>query len=190
MHLRERRQLPIRVCSVPENKPYLGFAETAAENILKFYNRYFTIKYPYKKLDIIALPDFAAGAMENTAAITYREEFLLINEKTASVDQRKTVVDVLAHEMAHQWFGDLVTMKWWNDIWLNEGFATWMSNKPTEAWKPEWNVAMDEIQGTGEALTPIGSPRSATSAPTRKRLLKSELCSTASRTARPQLSSA
>jgi aminopeptidase N len=144
--------IPIRVCSVPENKPYLGFAETAAENILKFYNRYFTIKYPYKKLDIIALPDFAAGAMENTAAITYREEFLLINEKTASVDQRKTVVDVLAHETAHQWFGDLVTMKWWNDIWLNEGFATWMSNKPTEAWKPEWNVAMDEIQGTGEAL--------------------------------------
>jgi aminopeptidase N/puromycin-sensitive aminopeptidase len=143
---------PIRVCSVPENKPYLGFAETAAENILKFYNRYFTIKYPFNKLDIIALPDFSAGAMENTAAITYREELLLINEKTASIDQRKTVVDVLAHEMAHQWFGDLVTMKWWNDIWLNEGFATWMSNKPTEAWKPEWNVAMDEIQGTGGAL--------------------------------------
>jgi aminopeptidase N/puromycin-sensitive aminopeptidase len=144
--------IPIRVCSVPENKPYLGFAETAAENILKFYDQYYAIKYPFKKLDIIAFPDFSAGAMENTAAITYREEDLLVNEKTASVDQRKLVVDVLAHEMAHQWFGDLVTMKWWNDIWLNEGFATWMSNKPTEAWKPEWNASMDEVQGTGDAL--------------------------------------
>jgi aminopeptidase N len=144
--------IPIRVCSVPKNKDYLRFAETAAENILKFYDKYYTIKYPFKKLDVIAFPDFSAGAMENTAAITYREEMLLINEQTASVAQRKQVVDVLAHEMAHQWFGDLVTMKWWNDIWLNEGFATWMSNKPTESWKPEWNVSLDEIEGTAEAL--------------------------------------
>jgi aminopeptidase N len=145
-------KIPIRVCSVPENKPYLGFAETAAENILKFYDKYYAIKYPFKKLDVIALPDFSAGAMENTAAITYREELLLINEQTASIGQRKLVVDVLAHEMAHQWFGDLVTMKWWNDIWLNEGFATWMSKKPAEAWKPEWNVTMDEVQDSGAAL--------------------------------------
>jgi aminopeptidase N len=145
-------EIPVRVCSVPEKKPLINYALTAAENILKFYDHYYTIKYPFKKLDIIAFPDFAAGAMENTAAITYRETALLLDDKTGSLDQRKTIVDVLAHEMAHQWFGDLVTMKWWNDIWLNEGFATWMSNKPTESFKPEWNASMDEIQGTGGSL--------------------------------------
>ena len=144
--------IPIRVCAVPEKKNLLSFALLSAENILKFYDTYYAIKYPYQKLDIIAFPDFSAGAMENTAAITYRETLLTIDDKSASVDAHQAVVGVLAHEMAHMWFGDLVTMKWWDDIWLNEGFATWMSSKPAEAWKPEWHEEQDEIAGTNTAL--------------------------------------
>ena len=89
------------------------------------------------------MPDFAAGAMENTAAIFYRETDLLADTKSASVATRKTIASVLAHEMAHQWFGDLVTMAWWDDIWLNEGFATWMANNPLNAMHADWNVPVD-----------------------------------------------
>ena len=145
--------IPIRVCAVPEKKDLLSYALLSAENILKFYDTYYQIKYPYQKLDIIAFPDFSAGAMENVAAITYRETLLTIDDKNASVDAHQAVVAVLAHEMAHMWFGDLVTMKWWDDIWLNEGFATWMSFKPTEAWKPEWHFERGEIQETGASLS-------------------------------------
>jgi aminopeptidase N len=144
--------IPIRVCAVPEKKQLLGYALLCAENLMRFYDKYYAIKYPYQKLDIIAFPDFSAGAMENTAAITYRESLLTIDDKTASINAHQAVAAVLAHEMAHMWFGDLVTMKWWDDIWLNEGFATWMATKPVAAWKPEWNVELDEIQATGEAL--------------------------------------
>jgi len=146
-------EIPIRVCAVPEKKDLLSYALLSAENILKFYDTYYTIKYPYQKLDVIAFPDFSAGAMENIAAITYRETLLTIDDKNASVDAHQAVVGVLAHEMAHMWFGDLVTMKWWDDIWLNEGFATWMSYKPIEAWKPEWHSERNEIQETGGSLS-------------------------------------
>jgi puromycin-sensitive aminopeptidase len=135
--------VPIRICSTPEKKSLGSFALESAEHILSYYDRYYGIKYPFGKLDVVAVPDFEAGAMENTAAIFYRETYLLIDDKNASVDAHKAVVGVLAHEMAHMWFGDLVTMKWWNDLWLNEGFASWMAHKPIEAWKPEWNEAMD-----------------------------------------------
>ncbi len=144
--------IPIRVCAVPEKKDLLSYALLSSENILKFYDTYYTTKYPFQKLDIIAFPDFSAGAMENVAAITYRETLLTIDDKNASVDAHQAVVSVLAHEMAHMWFGDLVTMKWWNDIWLNEGFATWMSFKPTESWKPEWHAERGEVQETGGSL--------------------------------------
>jgi aminopeptidase N len=144
--------IPIRVCAVPEKKDLTSFALVSAENILKFYDKYYETKYPYGKLDIIAFPDFSAGAMENTAAITYRESLLTIDDKTASVDSHEQVVSVLAHEMAHQWFGDLVTMQWWDDIWLNEGFATWMAWKPIEAWKPEWHGERSEIEETNGSL--------------------------------------
>ena len=150
--------IPIRVCSPPEQKDLTGYALEASENILRYYNKYYTIKYPYKKLDHIVLPDFAAGAMENAGAITYRDRALLIDEKTSSYDAKKEVASVIAHEMAHQWFGDLVTMKWWNDIWLNEGFATWMANKPLEAWRPEWNVEQQEIGETLGALVSDSLP--------------------------------
>lgn len=144
--------IPIRVCAVPEKAQLGNYALEAAKAILAYYDKYYAIKYPFKKLDLIALPDFAAGAMENTAAITYRDAALLVDDKIASVGQRKGVASVDAHEMAHQWFGDLVTMAWWDDVWLNEGFATWMTSKPLKAWKPEWNVDMDDVQGTSGSL--------------------------------------
>jgi aminopeptidase N len=144
--------IPIRVCSLPEQKNMTEFALEASENVLKYYDQYYAIKYPYGKLDHIVFPDFAAGAMENAGAITYRDSFLLIDEKTSSFDSKQNVANTVAHEMAHQWFGDLVTMQWWNDIWLNEGFATWMAWKPLEQWKPEWNIKQQEIGETLGAL--------------------------------------
>lgn len=143
--------IPIRICTTPDKVELGKVALASAEHILHFYNQYYSIKYPYGKLDVVASPDFSAGAMENTADIVYREVLLLVDERTASPDFRKLVADVLAHEMAHQWFGDLVTMKWWDDIWLNEGFATWMSSKPVRAWHPEWNNRLDEVQSDNEA---------------------------------------
>jgi aminopeptidase N/puromycin-sensitive aminopeptidase len=145
--------IPIRVCATPEKKDLGGFALTTAENVLKYYDKYYYTKYPFKKLDFIGIPDFSAGAMENIGAITFRESDLLIDDKTASYDSHRNIASVIAHEMAHQWFGDLVTMKWWDNIWLNEGFATWMSWKPLEAWHPEWHNELDEIEETGGALT-------------------------------------
>jgi aminopeptidase N len=144
--------IPIRVWGTPGTKQDGTYALEVAEQCMKYFNHYFGIKYPFQKLDMIGLPDFAAGAMENTGFITYREVILLINDKQASVALRKTVAVVIAHEMAHQWFGDLVTMKWWDDIWLNEGFATWMENKAVGAWKPEWNMELDAVQDTTGTL--------------------------------------
>jgi aminopeptidase N len=144
--------VPIRVCSTPGLQHLGTFALGAAEASIKYFEEYYGIKYPFGKLDMIGIPDFGAGAMENAAAITYRETDLLIDEKTASTIVRKRVAEVVAHEIAHQWFGDLVTMKWWDDIWLNEGFATLMSEKPVEAWMPEWHAALDLPLRTDNAL--------------------------------------
>jgi aminopeptidase N/puromycin-sensitive aminopeptidase len=130
----------IRACSTPDKVALTPYAVDVAKYVLHYYDTYFGIPYPLKKLDLIALPDFEAGAMENFGAITYRETLMLIDPKTASVDAKKQAAIVIAHEMAHQWFGDLVTMKWWDNIWLNEGFASWMENKPVEAMHPEWNI--------------------------------------------------
>src|SRR6478735_5551588 len=143
---------PIRVCATPDKVGLTAFAVTAAEQEVNFYNHYFGIPYPYEKLDIIGVPDFAAGAMENAGAITFRERMLLADEANASIGIRKSVASVIAHELAHQWFGDLVTMKWWDDIWLNEGFATWMANKPLAAWKPEWRMDLNAVNETQVAL--------------------------------------
>lgn len=144
--------VPIRICSTPDKRELTGFALEAAAQQLKFYNDYFGIKYPFGKLDIIGVPDFSAGAMENIGAITFRERLLLIDPATASISARKRVAGIISHEIAHQWFGDLVTMKWWDDIWLNEGFATWMANKPLAAWKPDWRVDLDDAADTQGAL--------------------------------------
>jgi aminopeptidase N len=162
--------IPIRVCATPDKKALGQIALDAAERILTFYDRYYAITYPFGKLDVVAVPDFAAGAMENTASIFYREVDLLASSSSASVAEVQRVWDVLAHEMAHQWFGDLVTMAWWDDLWLNEGFATWMENQPLAAMKPAWEMdvtaardadrakALDALAATRPIHAPVTTP--------------------------------
>jgi aminopeptidase N len=145
--------IPIRVCSTPDKRSLTAFALEAASYELKFFNDYFGIKYPFKKLDLIGLPDFSAGAMENIGAITFRDRLLLVDPANSSIEVQKRVASVISHEIAHQWFGDLVTMRWWDDIWLNEGFATWMASKPLAAWHPDWRIELDE---SGETLKALG----------------------------------
>jgi aminopeptidase N len=144
--------VPLRVCAVPGMEQNGKYALEATKSILHFFNQYYGIKYPFGKLDQIAVPDFQAGAMENTGAIIYRETLLLADEKTTSDDSKREIASVISHEIAHQWFGDLVTMKWWDDIWLNEGFATWMAPNPLEAWKPEWNVPVTNVADANESM--------------------------------------
>jgi alanyl aminopeptidase len=113
---------------------------------------YFGIPYPYRKLDLVAVPDFAAGAMENVGLITFREWFLLIDEERATENQRRAFAYVLAHELAHQWFGNLVTMPWWDDIWLNESFATWMGGKVVETLHPEYRSDLGRLASAQRAM--------------------------------------
>jgi aminopeptidase N/puromycin-sensitive aminopeptidase len=148
----------IRTCSTPDKVALTPYSVDIAKYVLHYYNNYFGIPYPLKKLDLIGLPDFEAGAMENFGAITFRETALLIDPKTASIDAEKEIALTVAHEMAHQWFGDLVTMQWWNNIWLNEGFATWMENKPVAAMHPEWNIDQYVVSGVDNALNLDAQP--------------------------------
>jgi aminopeptidase N/puromycin-sensitive aminopeptidase len=148
----------IRVCSTPDKVALTPYGVNVAKYMLHYYNTYFGIPYPLKKLDLIALPDFEAGAMENFGAITYRETDLLIDPKTASVGAQKEVALVIAHEMAHQWFGDLVTMQWWDNIWLNEGFATWMETKAVALMHPEWNIDQTVAAGVDQSLNLDAQP--------------------------------
>jgi puromycin-sensitive aminopeptidase len=130
-----------RVWCVPGKEDMTAFALRAAAFATDHYEKYFEIPYPGgKKIDHIAIPDFASGAMENLGLITYRETALLLNEKTATHAERTRVAVVVLHELAHMWFGDLVTMSWWNGLWLNESFATFMENLCLDAWQPTWNV--------------------------------------------------
>jgi aminopeptidase N/puromycin-sensitive aminopeptidase len=144
--------VPIRACSTPDKVELTKFALESAKYVLHYYNAYFGIKYPMPKLDMVALPDFEAGAMENFGCITYRETDLLVDIKTGNIPEKKRVAVVVAHEMAHQWFGDMVTMQWWDNLWLNEGFATWMETKPLAEWKPEWNYPQDDAQDLDQTL--------------------------------------
>jgi len=129
---------PLRVVHVPGKRDLTGWAKQIGAFSLRFFADYYRIPYPGDKLDLIAIPDFAAGAMENLGAITFRETALLADENTASRAELERVADVVAHENAHMWFGDLVTMRWWNGIWLNEAFATFMEMLAVDAWKPNW----------------------------------------------------
>lgn len=142
----------LRVVTVAGKQRYAQLPLEYLRSFLAFYESYFRIKFPLPKIDMIAVPDFEAGAMENWGAITFRETDLLCDEKS-SVAIKQRVVTVIAHEMAHQWFGDLVTMKWWNDLWLNESFATFMSFKARDHEFPEWHAYEDFISDNiGQAL--------------------------------------
>jgi len=129
---------PLRVWCVPGKKHLARFALETGAFSLNFFERYYGMPYPGDKVDLLAIPDFAAGAMENLGAITFRENALLVSEAAASHTELERIADVVAHELAHMWFGDLVTMSWWNGIWLNEAFATFMELMAVDAWKPEW----------------------------------------------------
>jgi puromycin-sensitive aminopeptidase len=129
---------PLRVAHVPGKRALTAWAREIGAFSLKWFADYYELPYPGDKLDLIAIPDFASGAMENLGAITFRETALLIDDHSASRAELERVADVVAHENAHMWFGDLVTMKWWNGIWLNEAFATFMEMLAVDAWKPNW----------------------------------------------------
>jgi puromycin-sensitive aminopeptidase len=129
---------PLQVWAVPGKKHLANFALDIGKASLEHFARYYDISYPGDKLDLIAIPDFASGAMENLGAITFRETALLVDPKKATRAELERVADVVSHENAHMWFGDLVTMRWWNGLWLNEAFATFMEMLAVDAWKPEW----------------------------------------------------
>ncbi len=163
----------LRVVHVPGKEELCGFAQEIGAYSLRFFAAWFNIAYPGDKLDLIALPDFAAGAMENLGAVTFREQLLLLDPATATQVERQRVADVVAHEIAHMWFGDLVTMRWWNGLWLNEAFATFMEMLCVDDFRPEWNrwvafglsrggaLATDALASTRPIEVPVASPEEA-----------------------------
>ena len=166
-------RVPLSVWCVPGKKHLARFGQDIGTASLAFFEQYYGLPYPGDKLDLLAIPDFAAGAMENLGAITFRETALLVDETAASHAELERVADVVAHENAHMWFGDLVTMSWWNGIWLNEAFATFMEMLAVDAWKPEWQrwatfgvsraaaLSLDGLHSTRPIEFPVTSPRDA-----------------------------
>ena len=164
---------PLSVWCVPGKKRLAKFGQEIGAASLAFFEDYYGLPYAGDKLDLLAIPDFAAGAMENFGAITFRETALLVDETAASHAELERVADVVAHENAHMWFGDLVTMTWWNGIWLNEAFATFMEMLAVDAWKPEWQrwstfgvsraaaLSLDGLHSTRPIEFPVTSPRDA-----------------------------
>ncbi len=168
------RGVPLRVWSV-RGKEHLGaFAHSLTQKLLPWYEDYFATPYPYGKYDQVAVPGFAAGAMENAGLVSFRQIYLLLNARTASWKQERQVARVVAHEFAHMWFGNLVTMRWWDDLWLNEAFAEWMAHKAVAAIEPRYRVWDLQIAARAGALTadalasshsiysPVSTPEQAT----------------------------
>ncbi len=164
---------PVRIWSIPGKQHLTAFGHDIAVYSLNFLAAYYDIPYPGDKLDLIAIPDFASGAMENLGAITFRETALLLDQHTATHTEQGRIADVVAHENAHMWFGDLVTMAWWNGLWLNEAFATFMEMLVVDAWKPEWErwtafgmaraaaLSVDGLVSTRPIEFPVRAPKEA-----------------------------
>eukprot|EP00743_Colponemidia_sp_Colp-15_P004938 GILK01005323.1.p1 GENE.GILK01005323.1~~GILK01005323.1.p1 ORF type:complete len:892 (+),score=188.23 GILK01005323.1:73-2676(+) len=135
--------IQVRVYTTPGKKDQGLFGLDVAVKVLSFFSDYFGIAYPLTKCDLLAIPDFAAGAMENWGCITFREVALLVSETLSSAATKQYVASVVAHELAHQWFGNLVTMEWWSDLWLNEGFSTWAGYLAVDHCFPEWEIFLE-----------------------------------------------
>ena len=149
----KRGERTIRVYGVNGKSRQGAYALSFAADTLEFYERYTGIPYPLPKLDLIAIPDFAAGAMENWGAVTFREVLLYVDERETSLAARKRVAEVVAHELWHQWSGNLVTMQWWNDLWLNEAFATYNAFRAVAHFHPDWHIWDDFLESeTGRAF--------------------------------------
>ncbi len=153
---------PLRIIAPPGNSHLTPFALAMGAHALSFFSTYYDIPYPGDKLDMIAIPDFAWGAMENLGCITYRETALLLDRERATQAEMVRVADVIAHEIAHMWFGDLVTMKWWNGIWLNEAFATFAEVKCVDAFEPEWDrwLSFSAFRAMSQETDALASTRS------------------------------
>jgi puromycin-sensitive aminopeptidase len=149
----------VRVAHVPGRAHLTGPALEAAAHALRYYTAYFDAPYPGDKLDLVAIPDFAAGAMENLGCVTFREAILLADPETASRPELERLAEVVEHELAHMWFGDLVTMRWWNGIWLNEAFATFMALRCLDDYRPEWEVFVGFARSKASALAIDGLHR-------------------------------
>ncbi|OQW36756.1 MAG: hypothetical protein A4E19_21245 [Nitrospira sp. SG-bin1] len=164
---------PLRLWTIPGKQALTPFGQDIAVASLKFFEDYYGVPYPGDKLDLLAIPDFASGAMENLGAITFRETALLVDQRSGTHAELERVADVVAHENAHMWFGDLVTMSWWNGLWLNEAFATFMEMLAVDAWKPEWKrwetfcvaraaaFAFDGLMSTRPIEFPVQAPKDA-----------------------------
>jgi aminopeptidase N len=144
--------VPIRLITVKGKAALGGLALEDAAGILKELARYFGIAYPYPKLDIVAVPRISDDAMENAGFITFNEDWILLDPTRAPLSARMGMSSVIAHEEAHQWFGDLVTAAWWDDIWLNEGFATWMGDKISDVYHPAYRQRLTNLSYLGEVM--------------------------------------
>jgi alanyl aminopeptidase len=139
-------KFPARIVTVKGQARLARLAATTVAPLVAALERWFDMPYPYRKLDLLAVPEFWYGGMENAGAITFAEGLLLVDSTSASVEQRRRLNQVIAHELAHMWFGDLVTMAWWDDLWLNESFADWMGDKIADQVAPQFKVPLAEMQ--------------------------------------------
>src|SRR5207253_11409021 len=148
-----RNGTPIRIVALKGRAAEAAWAAKTSAHVVELLEDWFGTPYPYEKLDLVSIPlTIGFGAMENAGLVTFSERLILIDPQHPSQRRRHSWVTVAAHELAHQWFGDLVTMKFWDDIWLNEGFANWMETRPLATIRPDWNIAVDEADDNQAAL--------------------------------------
>ena len=144
---------PIRVLAVPGKSALGASAANTASAQLEFLSEYFGLVFPFKKLDLVAVPNFAPGAMENTGLVTFREEIILVDPEHASTRSRQLMTQVMAHELAHMWFGNLVTMEWWDDLWINEAFANWIARRTVDALSPEFGAGVEFLRSKNRVMS-------------------------------------